>query len=234
VCELLAKNPADRPASAAAVRARLAATAGYGQAGPPTLVLGSAARVYRGASVTRRLREHVPAWLAALVAGAVATTVLAAVVLLSRGEPPAPQAVPARSPTAPAPANDTPATVSPTPPMRATPTPTPPIPRPRTPMKQILALAGSVAAQADRGELDRKAARDLLKQIGEVARELQDGKPDQAADKFTEVRQTIDELREDGELTRAGYEALPDLDQIAGSLEATTQPTRPVRLQRAG
>jgi hypothetical protein len=42
----------------------------------------------------------------------------------------------------------------------------------------------------------------------------------EAAEKFAEFRARVSELSADGEITAAGSDALPDLDQIAESLHA--------------
>lgn len=221
VSQLLAKDRADRPATAGEVHRRLMAI------GP--LPIGTTVQLPAPAAVVDRVptlvfdqptavsgrprwRLPMPGWLTALVAAAVVMSVLAAIAVLSTRSH-RPQALPAPRPTVRV-QTDSPAPASPTA------APTTSSARPRTPLDQLGALAAALRQQADTGQLDRKAARDLLKQLTEVARRLSEGDAERAADKFADVREKLADLRRDGKLTRAGYAALPDIDQLSDSLDA--------------
>jgi eukaryotic-like serine/threonine-protein kinase len=228
VSQLLAKNRADRPESAGEVQRRLAAifpgqpvvAAVVDRA--PTRVLDQLTMVggwprRRRFAALRGRGLPIPGWLAALMVGAVVMSMLAAFAVLNTRSH-RPQAQPAPRPTAPVQA-DSPAPASPTA-ARTTP---PARPRtPRTPLDQLAALAAALREQADAGQLDRKAARDLVRRLTEVARRYGEGDAERAADKFADVREKLDDLRDDGKLTRAGYAALPYLDQLTGSLAAAS------------
>jgi serine/threonine-protein kinase len=241
VSQLLAKDPAGRPRTAAEVHRRLAAivparpalpvvgirppaTTGVTaaqQAAPATMVdwaptqafvtaPGGRSRRPRSAALRGRW-SSVPGWLAALLAGAVVMSMLAVIAVLNTRSHRL-QAQPA--PTASQASRPSPTPASPT----AAPTTSPP--RPRSLLDQLADLAAALQAQVDAGQLDRRAARDLLKRLAEVARRYSQGDAERAADKFADLREKLDDLREDGKLTRAGYQALPDIDQLGDDLDA--------------
>jgi serine/threonine-protein kinase len=263
VAELLAKDRADRPATAWAVRDRLMAIAGQpvatsnppaaapraGEDWPtqPTLVSPTPAGMPGAATSDDpgATGRHRAAWVAApagwwhrlgvsrsvavLVAVAVVTAVLAAVVLAVGGGPGTPVgASPSlsltASPDAGAPFDEP--TLSPEP---SGPTPSPSSsrtvaatapPARATPVDLVAMVAAILQQQADAGRLQPKAARELLRDLNEVARLLSRGETGEAARKFDEFRKRVTELRKNGKFTDAGFDALPNLGRIAQSLNA--------------
>ena len=244
--ELLAKEAVDRPATAWSVQERLAEIAGP-EAAPksspmetPTATIPFAMTPASGAAhigrhramlavvpVVSWLRERLSGWVLALIAAAVVTVVVAAVALAVSGSPDTSTSEPSSAPTAtqdPVEAPDPDLTPSPEP-SEATTTPSPAISATATPARarpidQIASLATILQQQAEAGNLQRKAARTLLRDLSEVARLLDAGETAQAAERFGEFRDRVTELRKDGKLTQAGANALPDLGSIAKSLQA--------------
>jgi serine/threonine-protein kinase len=173
------------------------------------------------------LRQSVSGWVLALVATAVVTSVIAVIALAWGGEPDTSLSAPSSSsitappdpevitadPTASAdpgqPATQPPPSASATPSAAITTSP----PRSK-PIDQIVGLAAVIQRQSEDGQLPRKDARFLLRDLDEVARLLNDGSTAQAAARFAEFRDRAAELRSDGKLTGA----LPDLDRIADSI----------------
>ena len=209
--ELLAKDPADRPATARSVQDRLTAIAGRAAVSTPTMVMMSGR--HRTTTVASWLRRRAPL----LVAGMVVAGVLAALTLTGGG----PAAKPRSAPPPPSSAASPDATAEPEPtpssgPSRSTPPPptvATPSPSPTTALDQIGGLATILQEQADAGRLQPKAAKALLHDLDDVARRLRLGKTAEAAEKFAEFRSRVTELGTD-----TGTDALPDLDPIAESL----------------
>jgi serine/threonine-protein kinase len=168
------------------------------------------------APIVRRPHRWVTGRAIVLAAGALATAVLATIVTAGGGqrdaavpEPPSTTATQAASSGPPQPASSAPLTTA-----------AAALPTRATPLDQITGLATLLQRQADIGHLQPKAAKTLVRDLNDVVRRLSAGKTDQAAEKFAEFRDRVSELSTDGELTAAGSDALPDLDQIAESLRA--------------
>jgi serine/threonine-protein kinase len=245
VGELLAKDAADRPATAWSVRDRLAEIAGPAMPKPSpmeaptttlpvaltsddrTMVVGRHRAMLAAVPIVSWLRERLSGWVLVLIAAAVVTVGLAAVVLAVSGSPDTSTSEPLSAPTAtqdPVEVPDPDLTSSPEPSEPAT-TPSPAISAAASPIRarpidQIASLATILQQQAQAGNLQRKAARTLLRDLSEVARLLDAGETAQAAERFGEFRDRVTELRKDGKLTKAGANALPDLGSIAKSLQA--------------
>jgi hypothetical protein len=168
-----------------------------------------------------------------LVAVAVVTTVLAAIALAGDDEPgtsigASPALSLTVSPDAEATADADTTSAAPTPsPEPSTPSPNPPRKSPATaspagatPINQILGLAAVLRQQADAGQVQPKAAKVLLRDLNAVAGSLSAGKTAEAAESFAQFRNRLTEFRGDGKLTESAFDALPDLGQIADSLDA--------------
>jgi len=208
--ELLAKDPADRPATARSVQDQLTAIGGRVADSAPTMVMSGR---HRTTTVASWLRRRAPL----LIAGTVVTGVLAALTLTGGGPAAKPRSEPPPSSAA---SPDATAEPEPTPssgPSRSSPAPPPtvttPPPTPTTALDQIGGLATILQEQADAGRLQPKAAKALLHDLDDVARRLRLGKTAEAAEKFAEFRSRVTELGTD-----TGTDALPDLDPIAESL----------------
>ena len=236
VGRLLAKDAADRPDTAWSVREQLTAAGGGTPAGPgnaPTAELRDYWPVpstptavvprHRLVPVLPWLSRRLTGWLLALLAGAVVIVALAAITLAGGGtqetagtEPPS--SVPASQQAPATSAGPTPSSAGPGRPTQA-PAGTPTTSH-ATPLDRIADLAALLQRQADAGQLQPKAAKALLRDLTEVSRRLAAGNTAAAAEKFAGFRDRVAELTTDGKLTGAGADALPDLDQIAGSIRA--------------
>jgi serine/threonine protein kinase len=262
VDELLAKDRADRPATAWSVRDRLttigdASAASWGATDPPTTGLHAGedwptqptvvSPTVAGTAVAATFDDTVPTgrhrawvtttpvltwhrrwvsdWVAVLVAIAMVTVGLAAIMLAGGGDRDtsisAPPPLRLTAPPEAAATPDEPAlSIEPT---QSAPSPAAPstrtvapstLPARATAVQQITGLAALLQQRADAGTLRPKAARTLLRDLNGVVRSLNAGENDQAAQRFAEFRDRVTELRSDGELTGA----LPDLDRIAESI----------------
>jgi serine/threonine-protein kinase len=238
VGRLLAKSPADRPGTATEVRARLtvirstagAATATEGDDGVtvdtvgdlagPTVVLPRTSGRHRTAATPGR--PAVPGWLArwwvTVVAAALvlATAATVTVVVTGRDAHRSPTAGPVPAVDVPSPTQPEPAPETSTPATRTT---TPPAAtRPATPIDRLSTFAGAIQRQVDGGELTADAGRDLLRQLGEAAEALRDGKVGKAVKKLHEVDRRLTALRRDGKLTADGFAALNVIDPIIAAI----------------
>ena len=93
--------------------------------------------------------------------------------------------------------------------------------RPASPADQIVILQAMVTQQADTGQLDPRAAQDLLNTLNDIARRLTKGQTGQAAGRVTQLRDRLTGLAQDGKLTSRGYQILvTGIDRLAGSLVA--------------
>ncbi|MFR9774462.1 protein kinase domain-containing protein [Micromonospora sp. MS34] len=242
VAELLAKDPADRPADAAAVRDRLAAMSPSAVhrtvpvvpvPSPPAPPAGSvpvgpgraAATVTAGRPVGR---SSVLLVAPSLLGGAVLA--LAGIALLG---PDRESSV--ALPTAPAPATSGPSSSAPA--MSPTATPSPPAYRTRKPANRadrsplpratsrtptadpIVAIRLSIRRQVDTGQLNPDAATDLHNRVDAIAREIGEDDTNQAEDQVRKLRGRLDDLLRGGKLTADGYDVLTaDVDRIAAEL----------------
>ena len=215
---LLAKNPDDRPATAREVRERLAS-----RAARPTRSTATAAAAVAPVVVPVRAKAAVvtptrsmpaldsevqpaaaagrfrvgPAGIAAVAVGAAMVAAIAAAMYTSqRPGPPADQAIP-------------PAAVSPSAPDASE----------TVPGNGVAAVEATIQAQIVAGALDEDAAEKLTNRLEDVAKEVEKGDLDEAADKARDVRDELRDLRRDDELTNAGYAAiLASLDDLTRSL----------------
>ncbi|WP_433303951.1 protein kinase domain-containing protein [Actinoplanes sp. CA-030573] len=237
VAELLAKQPADRPATAGSVAARLRAIPLSDRADPgaapgeapvaaPTLALPRVTSAARPSPWRRRPSDRTVALAAGAALVVVAATVVS-VTLAGGAERPASVAGRPPTPSATAPAATPEATTlaepgsgpaeGPSGPAGTGPAGTGPAPRAVTVTDRLAALALLIQRRADDGTVRPKAAKSLLRDLRAVAREAGAGRIDEARDRFEEFRERAGELREDGEL---GGAALPGLDEIAAALRA--------------
>jgi serine/threonine-protein kinase len=211
--QLTLVSPTALPAAVTPASDDTGSTGRHRSALAPTPVLGWTGRWLSG-------------WVMLLVAAAVLTTITAVIALAhGTGQPETPIG-------APPPATASPDTAAPpaepaAPPVssQSTPSPsasptastaTPASPTRATALDQITGLAAVLQRQAENGQLKRKAARTLLRDLNEVARHLNAGDTTEAANSFTEFRDRVTELRNNGELTGP----LPDLDRIANAIAA--------------
>jgi serine/threonine-protein kinase len=214
VSQLLAKNPADRPASAAEVRARLVPPPDQ----PPTPASSDGPTVTAQPAGTTRARAAVVArtqtmpaldphdepptvrgvrlgriGIAAVALGA---AVLAALVVLAL------QTVGGSQPQAGSPATSVP-------PTNAT----------GGPAERVNALRVSLQSQVKAGQLDADDAMDLSNTIDDIGRRLAKGELDKAAKEVANLRSNLVDLHTDNKITTTGYQALlSTLDQLANSL----------------
>ena len=234
VDEMLAKHPADRPATAWSVRDRLRAIGDVAAPEPaaavaPTVLVPAVTRTdgrHRTAVLPARHRRWPLDRLLVLGVGAVAAAALATILVVSLmtsggrpetsvGEPPsAPTASPEAVVPPVEPSSSAPAGIaSPVPPANAATSAYPSA----TPRDRLIALAMLLQQDADSGRLRPKAAKGLLRDIEGVVRALDAGRTDEAAERFGEFRDRVGGLRADGDLTGV---VLPDLGAIALSLGA--------------
>jgi serine/threonine-protein kinase len=241
VADLLAKDPTDRPASAGVVGQRLAAvvgpvseqqtvefSAGTAAAVAADPVTRELAKGADGAVGGRHRTEPVSGWLQrwGIAAGAgllILATVVAVVVVLTRGpgDPGDSAAAPGPQATAPVPedtsaspavtATSSPATPSSPPPTRSR-------PGGPSPAQRVAAFAEAVQRQVDAGQLDTRAGRDLLRQLRDITSRLQRGDTTKAVDRLAQVENQLDQLRRNGQLSAAGFAALAGLDAIIRSI----------------
>ena len=198
VMRCLAVRPEDRPASAAAL-ARELADPGETRA---TKVLPAPV----AASAPRRRRL--------LAAAAVVAVVLAAVLALALGSSSGKH--PATTQAAPPPTTTAAAATTTTPPPTTTTTTSP-----TTPEQALASLRTAVAQAAASGQLDPSAADDLNHRLDDVARAIQEGNPDDAAQKLVDFQQRLADLVQGGQLTTTGLSQIGvPLAQLAALLPA--------------
>ena len=211
---LLAKNPAERPATALEVGTQLAgspqipATRVAAPVMPrtrtmPILEPTTTAPV----PVTRRVRSR-PALVAIVAAAALAIAGLITTWLVaSDPDKPAAASTPeviATSATAPSPAaTSTPDTTDP-----------------------LTAIRDIIDQQRQTSHLAPRAAQELTAKLEAVGKELADGDSDGAAGKLDDLNDKLDELNDDGEITPAAYIAIQrNLDRFSDALP-TDEPKR--------
>jgi hypothetical protein len=235
---LLAKDPADRPAGAAAVAAALASRESLaGAAATTVLPAAGAAATQRMDPVTatapaampldpdpredRRDRSAVT-WVLALVA-------LAALGLLAwqlfGGEDPDPVASPSASPTASSPVVET----SEAPPTTVTATPTPtPTPTPSPSPDPAEAVATSLTAFSDEvgslqrdGVLDNDTAKMLDDRVRDIEGALRDDEPDKVADETDKLVEEYDKAVAEGDISADAASRLdPLLADVTDAVDA--------------
>ncbi|WP_406039449.1 serine/threonine protein kinase [Micromonospora sp. NBC_00898] len=227
VSELLAKDPADRPAGAGTVRDRLAAL--LPPVSSPTAAGGGG---LRDRSSWRRRRGLLLA-VVVVLGGALLALATAALLTPDNGPPAARPTVAstatATRPGAPAvpvtvaPTTPTPRTLTPTtqPPASQAPTPqaTSRTPSPSPPADPVVAMRLSIQEQVDTGQLNPDVAKDLHAKVDAIAKELAEDDVDQAQEQIKKLRDKLTDLLRGGKLTAAGYDDLTaDVDRIAAEL----------------
>jgi eukaryotic-like serine/threonine-protein kinase len=241
IARLLAKNPADRPATATDVRDRLTAHAeSETAAAQPTraLPLVSPTRTLPvlnhdeepAAPVGGRFRLG-PAGIAAVALGVAILAALTVALLITSqrpgtdaaatgtGSPPPSTATAASTATADSSAENpgTGSTSSRAPSTTATDSWTE---NPGTGASaRLAALFEVIEEQRQAGDLDDKTADELTKKLEQVSREVNKGDTGKAAEKLADLRSKLDELHRDGKITTAGYDAVQaGLTQLADTL----------------
>jgi serine/threonine-protein kinase len=253
---LLAKVPADRPADAGTVSARLAAMFGEIVDAEPTTsnlrlaaIPGSAAipgpRVHPTAGDSSRRARWVTSALLVGVPAVVAALIL--VPLLGNTGPTTADVPPASAtPSAtPAPAGST---AAPTPSRTGRPQPAittkPPVvvvpepivtparsparTTPAPPTDPIVGMRLTIQQQVTAGHLAPAGANDLYKKVDELAARINEGNSAEATKKLKELRDKLTGLRRDGRLSQAGYDALSaGVDRIAATVPTPTPKPKP-------
>jgi eukaryotic-like serine/threonine-protein kinase len=239
ISRLLAKNPANRPATATEVRNLLVASAESKTVGaqppraipvlPQTLTLPVPDRGEEPPAAAADRFRLGPVGVAAVALGAAIVAVLSVALLIASqgpgseaatGPPPGtaastPGAGRSASPSGNA-SNDSTSTGS-SPSSAATETFAD---NPGTHASaHLAALRGMIGEQWQAGNLDGKTAIELMKRFQEVDHELGDGEPGKAAEKLADLRNKLDEMHRDGKITTAGYDAVSaGLTQLAETL----------------
>jgi eukaryotic-like serine/threonine-protein kinase len=208
VTRLLAKSPADRPDSAGQVRAQLASLPGFtarstenlALTAQPAAVATARAEVLmptrvlpaldptRGLPPPSRVAKLGPAGIAAV---AIASAVVTALVIAVYAAGPAVHdvAAPNRSGGTPAP------TVAATPTASAS-------------SGTVQAVRAAIQTQLQAGQIDADDANDLSGRLDEVDRNLTRGRPSDAAQKLSDLRSRLSQLRGDGKITSFGFVAI--------------------------
>jgi hypothetical protein len=224
ITALLAKNPADRPADAGDVRARLARAADALESLRGAATPGSPAAMYGRAAVRPKtmampaiesIGRHRPepgrgprfrlglAGMAAVAVGVAIVTTLVVALLMSSS----PSGTPT---TADGPRTGSSASVN------ASPTGSP-----TSAAAMVDGVRTIVQAQAAAGELNAETARELSGRLDEIERDLAKGQEEKAAGKVDELKDKLAEWSKDNKITDAGYAAvMGSLDQLANSLPA--------------
>jgi hypothetical protein len=246
VGELLAKNPADRPATAAQVRARLSQSEQWAGTSPRTATLQpTAALPVQSAGTAARPTQPVRARAAVLsptqtmpvldvadvpptttgrfrlgpagIAGvAVAVAVVVGIAVAAFTS--GGSRPQAAPPTAASSAAaSTPATVASRPPSDTA--------EPDTPQQALANVRSAIQAQVQAGQLDGDLADELTGQLDDIDQQLTDGNGHKAAAKVAgkvdDLRSKLREAQHDGKITEAGYGAIAlTIDQLAASLPA--------------
>jgi eukaryotic-like serine/threonine-protein kinase len=237
IARLLAKNPADRPASATEVRDRLTADAESEMAAAqPTRALPVASQTrimpvddaaQSAATVGRRSRLR-PVAIAALALGVAILAAVAVALLVRSGTDPASTAAGSRPPsnaaTAPGTATaessaESPGTRSPSSEPETATTETFAENPGADASARLAALFGVIAEQRQAGALDGETADELTKKLEQVGREVNEGDKGKAAERLADLRSKLDELHQDGKISTAGYAAVhASLTELADTL----------------
>lgn len=221
IAELLAKNPADRPADAAQVRARLLGLTGGTSVMPAPTGMGAPGMGAAGMQVGRAAvapptapgpatgylpvppaghhpgRSAGPRWLlpvGAAVGGALLTLFLVLLMLPEEQQTAAPPATVSPS-------------VSPLPSESASPSPSPTrvVAGPRGRLAQ---LRDVLAAQVAAGQVDEEAEQKITELLDKIAEDLQKGERKKAAEHTAELRRRLVNLAEDEKISGDAYDEL--------------------------
>jgi eukaryotic-like serine/threonine-protein kinase len=237
IARLLAKNPADRPASATEVRDRLTADAESEMAAAqPTRALPVASQTrimpvddaaQSAATVGRRSRLR-PVAIAALALGVAILAAVAVALLVRPGTDPASTAADNQPPSSATTASGT-ATAD-----NSTESPgtgsTASAPDTATTetfaenpgaaaSARLAALFGVIEEQRQAGAIDGETADELTKKLEPLGREVTRGDTGKAAEKLTDFGSKLDELQQDGKITTAAYDAVQaSLTELADTL----------------
>jgi serine/threonine-protein kinase len=223
--KLLAKNPSDRPASAAEVISRLAPLRGLSGAAATVLQpsveedspISARARVV---TPTRTMpavdveKDNRPArtglrvgpiGIASVAVGAAVVTAFI-IAILSAIHPAQPAGAPASGQS----------TVS------GAATTSPPI-TPTTDATSADGVRAAIDAQVQAGQLTADDASQLIDPLNEVDRDLARGRTSDAVDRLNEVRSRLSQYLNDTKITQAGYDAiLSAIDQLTASISQTS------------
>ncbi len=225
VRDLLAKDPADRPASAAEVGTRIAAlTAPAPPAGDEPATIAQPTQVFDLPRRHRRGGDRV--WWALIAVAALAALGGIVALLPQDGTPPAtmhsaPDPPPAVASLAPQPAappsQGRTASAAPTGTAGSgSPAGSPPA---RTPTDQIAALRTAIGQQAAAGQLDPAAGANLSDMLADVARRLDKGQVKQAATRVSDLRGQLGTLVRQGKVTGGAFQVLSaGVDRLAYSI----------------
>jgi eukaryotic-like serine/threonine-protein kinase len=237
IARLLAKSPADRPATAAEVRDRLTLRAeSETAAAAPTRVVPMASQTLTlpvfddgeqpAAPVGRRSRLR-PVAIAAVALGVAILAAVTVALLVRPGTDPASTAADSQPPSTAATAPATATADSSAESSDSTPSGVPDTTatesldeNPGTGASAgLAALLGVIEEQRQAGNLDDKAAEELAKKLEQVDREVNEGDTGKAADRLADLRSKLDELHQNGKITTDGYDAVQaSLTQLADTL----------------
>jgi eukaryotic-like serine/threonine-protein kinase len=238
IARLLAKNPADRPATAAEVRDRLTLRDGIETAAAaPTRALSMAAQTQilpvvdegeqPAATVGRRSRLG-PAAIVAVALGVAILAAVAVALLVRPGTDPASTAADSQPPSSATTASGTATADSSTEnPGTGSTASAPDTATTETfaenpgaaALARLAALFGVIGEQRQAGALDGEAADELTNKLEPVGREVTRGDTGKAAEKLTDFGSKLDELHQDGKITTAAYDAVQaSLTELADTL----------------
>ncbi|MEJ3745664.1 serine/threonine-protein kinase [Actinomycetes bacterium KLBMP 9797] len=82
---------------------------------------------------------------------------------------------------------------------------------PAAPRDRLGEFAATVQRLVDRGDLDARAGRDLLRMLAGVTTAVRSGHGDKAAERLRQIDERLVTLRDNGKLSRAGFAALAPL-----------------------
>jgi serine/threonine-protein kinase len=242
--DLVTGDPDDRPEPVAAVRARLAGIADRldlaaeeTAAFSPTTELPELAATdepatgepaaphapgHRRPSRWARLAGSRMRWGLAAALVVVLLGVAYAAMPAPVGAPDAAQWSGVTTPSAATQSDDAaPSTVDGVPPASGRPSPRRSVPASRGPTAadQVAALQALVTQQANAGHLDAEAASELHGSLDDIARRLGRGQTFPVTSRVSQLRGRLTELKQDGQLTSAGYQVLAaGVDQLASTL----------------
>jgi eukaryotic-like serine/threonine-protein kinase len=235
ITRLLAKDPADRPASAAEVRDRLGA---HAESETVTVPLTRAVPVvsqtrtlpvldHEATPVTVGGRFRLgPIGIAAVALGAAVLAALTVALLIASPDAASTADDSPSAGTASSAGTTTTDSSAANPSTSSTSTSSPPGTATTDSSRgnpgasaRLAALRGVIEEQQQAGHLDEKTAEELTKKLQEVDRELDDGDRGKAAEKLANLRNKLDELHQDGKITSPGYEAVQaSLTQLGAAL----------------